>query len=87
VKLPEDDEDGSLPREQVFQVLKLSHVQVEHLADLERPGEYRTLLLKDHIVEFQSFDDLVPRETIRYLARKFGIEMLAFYYPQYRLMH
>jgi len=87
VKLPENEEDGALPKEQVFLVLELSNVQVVHLDDLENPGQYRTILKKDQNVIFQSFTDKVPRETIRYIARKFGIPALHFYFPKRHVMN
>jgi hypothetical protein len=79
VKLPEDDEDGALPRDQVLQVLELSQVTVVRLDD-------RFVLMKDRVSEMQIFPDKIPRQMVRYLARKFGINPLHFYYPR-QLMH
>ena len=75
MRLPPDDQAGSLDREQVLQVLRLGSVHVLRVED----GCY--ILDRDPISEVHLLTETVPRQMIQYLARKFGIQTIYFYYP------
>lgn len=72
---PGGDKEAALPLSTVIHVLQLNDVTVE-----EDSGFY-TLVSEDG-VEVQQFTDPVGGMMVRYLARKFRINAVHFYYPK-----
>jgi len=79
VRLPKDELDGALSRDRVIMVLKKNGVGVQE----EDDGVY--LLEKTGIYDVQLFPTQITRKVIQYLARKFEIATIDFYYPNRKL--
>jgi len=74
MRLPDNDDDGAVPLDQVISVLRSSGVTV-----LSTEGRY--YLSKNTILEVQELTDPVRRKVIHYFSRKFEVSILRFYYP------
>lgn len=72
--LPESDDDGALPLQQVLDVLRSKGVRVMRV-------EEKTYLSNGETLEIQLFTDPVRRKLLQVLARKFGFSTVCFYYP------
>lgn len=73
MRLPRDEYDGALPLERIVLVLVEAGVEVR-----QESGRFR--LRRDDVLEWQYFCDPVPRWVVQYLARKFEIDIVEFYY-------
>lgn len=73
MKLPSGPDDGARPLDAVVEVLRQHCDRV-----LENGGTY--YIEKGDEIVAQQFTDPVRRRVIQYLSRKFGIDILEFYY-------
>ncbi len=74
---PHGDREGQLPLSDVLEVLRRHGVTID--PESPRPDDFVTLVTDD-VVEVQQFADPVGGLTVRYLARKFEIDTVQFYY-------
>ena len=75
---PHGDIEGRLPLEEVFTVLRRHDVSIT--TEPASDGTVCYTLVSDEVAEVQFLPDPVGGMMVKYLARKFGINTVEFYY-------
>ncbi len=75
---PQGDIEGRLPLEDVLTVLRRQNVSVT--TEPASDGTVCCTLVSDEVAEVQFLPDPVGGVMVKYLARKFDIETVEFYY-------